>query len=131
MPEKTDDLWTDGPDYIANAPTMPDELEGNFCGGPIWWWQRVASVVNTKEQLIVAIYLWRRRSVCGHRNTFDVPNGELQIFWGISRHVKYRTLDMLAAAGLIKINPLRKNKGRGKLPTSITILAKELKSKKR
>lgn len=131
MGEKLDNLWIDGPDLITDAPALDKQSEGNFCGAPVWWWQRVASVVNTKEQLIVAIYLWRRRSVCGHRNTFDVPNGELQIFWGISRHIKYRTLDMLAAAGLIKINPPRKNKGKGKLPTSVTILAKEPKSGKR
>jgi hypothetical protein len=56
-------------------------------------------------------------------------NGELKI-WGISRHIKYRTLDMLAAAGVIKINPARKSKWKGKSATSITILADKPRSKK-
>ena len=38
---------------------------------------------------------------------------------------------MLAAAGVIKINPARKSKGKGDPAASITILANEQKSKKR
>jgi hypothetical protein len=125
------DLWIDGPDDIASAKTL-DEYQSSkdgFVGCPVWWLQHVMSVVNTKEQLVVAIYLWRRRVVCGNHKTFDVPNGELKI-WGISRHIKYRTLDMLAAAGVIKINQARKSKWKGKSATSITILADKPRSKK-
>jgi hypothetical protein len=125
------DLWIDGPDDIASAETL-DEYQSSkdgFVGCPVWWLQHVMSVVNTKEQLVVAIYLWRRRVVCGNHKTFDVPNGELKI-WGISRHIKYRTLDMLAAAGVIKINQARKSKWKGKSATSITILADKPRSKK-
>jgi hypothetical protein len=127
--EGMDDLWVDGPDPLADTPAL-DDPRGGFIGCPVWWLQRVASAVNTKNRLIVALYLWRRRAVCGHRNTFDVPNGELQV-WGISRHTKYQTFDMLATAGLIKINPTRKTKWKGKLPTSITILVGKPRSKKR
>lgn len=126
MAEKLDDLWIDGPDDIANAPAL-DGLREGFIGCPIWWLQRVASVVNTKEQLIVALYLWRRRVVCGDHKTFNVPNDELNV-WGISRFIKYRTIDMLAVAGVIKINRPRKS---GKSVTSVTILVDKPRSKKR
>ena len=59
-------------------------------------------VVGSKNQLVVAIYLWRRQIVCGDRKTFDVPNGELKSL-GISRETKYQTLVLLEAAGVIRI----------------------------
>jgi hypothetical protein len=125
-----DNLWIDGPDDIANVKAHKQQsLEDCFVGCPVWWLQCVMPVVDSKEQLVVALYLWRRRVVCGNHKTFDVPNGELKT-WGIGRGVKYRTLDLLATAGVIKINlPTRrrdvrmsKSKGRGKSATSITIL---------
>jgi hypothetical protein len=67
------DLWIAGPDDIASAETL-DEYQSSkdgFVGCPVWWLQHVMSVVNTKEQLVVAIYLWRRRVVCGNHKTFD------------------------------------------------------------
>jgi hypothetical protein len=77
------------------------EAEDRLIGCPVWWLQRVRPVVKTRDQLIVAIYLWRRRTVCGGGATFDVPNGELKAL-GVSRKIKSRTLDLLAAAGLIE-----------------------------
>jgi hypothetical protein len=70
-------------------------------GCPIWWVQCVRPVVRTKDQLIVAVYLWRRRIVCGSE-VFDVPNGELKIC-GVSRKAKKRTLELLAIAGRIRV----------------------------
>jgi hypothetical protein len=75
--------------------------EDRLIGCPVWWLQLVLPVVATKEQLVVAIYLWRRRIVCA-REPFDVPNGELRA-WGVSRRSKYPTLGRMAAAGLIKV----------------------------
>jgi hypothetical protein len=89
-----------------------------FIGCPIWWLRRVRPAVTKRDQLVVAIYLWRRRVVCGNRETFDVPNGELKA-WGISRKIKYRTLDLLAAAGLIKVA-----RHSAKAALTVTILAK-------
>jgi hypothetical protein len=122
------DLWINGPDDIANVKMIDQSSKDSFMGFPVWWLLHVMSVVNTKEQLVVALCLWRRRAVCGNHKTFEVPNGELQV-WGISRHIKYRTLKKLAAADVIKINPARKNKWKGDLATSITILADKPKSK--
>jgi hypothetical protein len=90
----------------------PDE---HFVGCPVWWLLRVLPVVESKTQLTVALYLWRRRIVCGNHKTFGVPNGELKS-WGVSRKVKYRTLDRLAAAGMIRVNR------KGKEAHTVTIL---------
>jgi hypothetical protein len=87
-------------------------------GCPVWWLRSVLPVVKGTYQLVVAIYLWRRRIVCGNHKTFDVPNGELQS-WGISRQTKYRTLERLATAGLIRISR------KGKEALTVTILSKE------
>ena len=126
MAEKADDLWIGGPDDIANAPAPkqqrpPDE---HLIGCPIWWLQCVLPVVGSKNQLVVAIYLWRRRIVCGDRKTFDVPNGELKSL-GISRQTKYQTLVLLEAAGVIRI------KRSGKKALTVTILSKEPPRRKR
>ena len=118
-----DELWTDGPDPLADAPASKRVSNEHLIGCPIWWLQRVLPVVNSKKQLVVAVYLWRRWVVCGYRKTFDVPNGELKSL-GISRWTKYQTLARLEAAGLIRI---RRN-GRG-APT-VTILTKEPKRKR-
>jgi hypothetical protein len=90
----------------------------NLIGCPMWWWQRVLPLVNTKGQLTVAIYLWRRRIVCGGRATFDLPNGELKSL-GITRKVKYQTLNRLAAADVIRVA-----RGSAKEAPLVTILTK-------
>jgi hypothetical protein len=99
---------------------MPKE-KNQIIGCPIWWLQCVLPVVHSKCQLVVAIYLWRRRIVCGGGDTFDVPNkgrnGLAEL--GISRKAKYRTLELLAAAGLIRIA-----KRSAKTAPMVTILAK-------
>ena len=81
-----------------------------------WLVNAVYSVVHSKAELAVAIYLCRRRVISGKHKTFDVPNGELKS-WGISRKVKYRALEWLADAGLIKLD----RNGRGAL--TVTILS--------
>jgi hypothetical protein len=113
-----EDLWIDGPDDIAIAPEQQCASDERLIGCPVWWLQRVLPVVGSKNQLAVALYLWRRRVICGNHRTFDVPNGELKS-WGISRKTKYQTLDRLAAAGLIRINR------KGKEALTATILLKK------
>jgi hypothetical protein len=88
----------------------------NFVGCPVWWLKAVLPLVRTKSQFVVAIYLWRRRVVCGNRATFEVPNGELAA-WGINRRIKYRTVAILEAAGVIKVGR------RGKEALTVTILS--------
>lgn len=97
----------------------PKDQEDRLIGCPMWWLQRVRPVVKSKDQLVVAVYLWRRRIICGGDATFDLPNGELKTL-GISRKVKLRTLDLLAAAGLIVFVQRT-----AKAAPTITILAKE------
>lgn len=71
-------------------------------GCPLRWAKRVIPVVQSKEQLAVAIWLYRRRAVC-KRELFDAPNDTLHKELGINRHVKYRTLQHLEKAGAIAL----------------------------
>jgi hypothetical protein len=124
----SNDLWMDGPDDIANAP-LPKRRQhdapigdpARHIGCPIWWLHRVLPIVKSKNQLVVAIYLWRRRAVCGNHKTFAVPNSELKSL-GISRRTKYQTLALLEAADVIR------TKRKGKEALTVTILSKEPKA---
>jgi hypothetical protein len=122
--EDLKDLWveTDG-DPLDVVPTTSESVDERFFGCPVWWLQRVLPVVKSPHQLVVAIYLWRRRVVCGNHKTFGVPNSELKS-WGISRYAKYRTLKQLASAGIIKAS------FRGKEASGVTILVKQPRSER-
>ena len=97
--------------------------EDRHFGCPVSWLLRVLPVVKSKKQLVVAIYVWKRYVVRGHRETFDMPNGELKQ-WKISRWTKYRTLVLLAKSGILTI------KQTGKDTFSITILPEKPKRRK-
>jgi hypothetical protein len=96
---------------------------GRFIGCPMWWWERALAAVDSKGQLVVAVYVWRRHVLC-RKNTFGVPNGQLDS-WGVTRQVKYRALAQLAEAGLIKIER------NGREALTVTILARAPKRSKR
>jgi hypothetical protein len=118
---KDDSLWVDaGVDDLANIAPASCVSDEHFIGCPVWWLQRVLPVVKG-NQIVVALYLWRRRIVCGNRKTFSVPNGELKS-WGISRKTKYQALDRLTAAGMIRTNR------KGKEALTVTILLKKPRS---
>jgi hypothetical protein len=104
-----------------SAPEGEVETE-RLIGAPLWWFNAVFPIVRSKSELAVALYLWRRRVVCGGHKTFDVPNGELKSL-GISRYAKYRTLDRLSAAGAIRSN------SKGKEAHTVTILLQKPKGK--
>ncbi len=71
-------------------------------GCSLAWLKRVLPLVNTKEQLVVAIWLQRRRVV--YRNElFTVPNQELREALGLSQKIKYRALEHLETAGAITV----------------------------
>ena len=76
-------------------------------GCPLEWARRIVPIVHSKEQVIVAIWLHRRRAVC-KRELFDVPNDTLYEELGLSRFVKYSTLRRLEKAGAIAV--VRSNK---------------------
>jgi hypothetical protein len=116
---------------IKDLPPMPEPnpaqyrqraVKENLIGCPLWWLQCVLPIVKSKQQLVVAIYLWRRRIVCGNCKTFDIPNSELKTL-GISRQIKYRTLERLAAAGPIQID-----RRSIKAAPTVTILAEKPRS---
>ena len=81
--------------------------EDHHIGCPLKWLKRVLPLVNTKEQLVIAIWLHRRRAVC-KREWFDVPNDTLHEELGLSRFVKYSTLQHLEEAEAIAVR--RNNK---------------------
>jgi hypothetical protein len=64
--------------------------------------KRVLPLVKTKEQLVVAIWLQRRRAIC-RSELFTVPNEELRVDLGLSRKIKYQTLQHLEKAKVIAI----------------------------
>jgi hypothetical protein len=76
--------------------------EEHHIGCPLEWLKRVLPLVNTKEQLAVAIWLHRRRVVC-RNELFTVPNKGLQKDLGLSRQVKYGALEHLEEAGAITL----------------------------
>jgi hypothetical protein len=76
-------------------------------GCPVGWLKRVRPLVNTRDQLAIAMWLHRRRAVCG-AELFTVPNKALQEDLGLSREVKYAALEHLEEAGAIAI--IRKGK---------------------
>ena len=71
-------------------------------GCPIEWLKRVLPLVQSKEQLAIAIWLHRRRAVC-RSNLFTVPNDTLGEELGLSRKVKYRALRHLEKAKIITL----------------------------
>jgi hypothetical protein len=71
-------------------------------GCPREWLKRVLPLLKSKEQLAVALWLQRRRVVCGSE-LFTVPNEKLQEELGLSRKVKYRALHYLEKAGVVAI----------------------------
>ena len=72
-------------------------------GCPVAWLKRVLPLVKSKEQLAIALYLHRRRAVCGSE-VFTVPNRELYEELGLTRFVKYRALRCLEEVGVIAIS---------------------------
>jgi hypothetical protein len=95
----------------------PKDPTEHFFGCPIWWLKLVRPLIHSKDQLIVAVYLYRRYVVCGCNKDFDVPNTELATF-GVGRQTKYDTIAILEAAAIIAV------KRHGKRTPTITILVK-------
>ncbi len=81
------------------APKQKIHREAHI-GCPVKWLKRVLPVVRSKQELAVAQWLWRRRTVCGGE-WFSVPNETLYKELGLDRQVKYRTLKRLKKAGII------------------------------
>jgi hypothetical protein len=76
--------------------------EEHHIGCPVEWLKRVLPLVETKEQLAIAIWLHRRRAVCRNQ-LFTAPNQELHEDLELSRKVKYAALWHLEKVGVIAI----------------------------
>jgi hypothetical protein len=101
---KENSLWIEGDDPLHDAqPTISSTRDAGFrhIGCPLSWFKLVFPVVRGKNELAVAFWLYRLRSIRRSR-TITVSNGPLAEL-GIDRFAKYRTLRRLAKAGLIRI----------------------------
>jgi hypothetical protein len=107
----TEYIWRQG--QRIEVETLPSRVApkrrrtDRHLGCPLEWAKRVITVVQSKEQLAVAIWLQRRRAVCKHE-WFDVPNNTLHEELGLSRFVKHSALRHLEKAGAITV--MRSNK---------------------
>jgi hypothetical protein len=111
----SNDLWTEGPDDIANTPTPRRRHNGKraiasaqHIGCPWWWFAAIFPIVRSKKELAVALYIYRLH-VVRHSRTVAVSNTGLLADLGIDRHAKYRTLRRLADAGLATVKRDGKN----------------------
>jgi hypothetical protein len=104
-----EDLWieTDGdplnvrPAGRHRATKVKASSKDGHIGCPLSWFRLVFPVVRGKNELAVALWLYRIRSV-RHSRTITVSNGPLAQL-GIDRFAKYRALRRLAEAGLIRV----------------------------
>jgi hypothetical protein len=103
-----DDLWVDGPDDIANAPAPKRRRSrvgtdsSRHIGCPLWWFRLVFPIVRGKNELAVALYIYRLRKV-RHSFTLTITNERLLAELGINRFAKYRALRRLADAKVISL----------------------------
>ena len=100
-------LWSDGPTDDLEIPRRGRRRPHNshhddrHIGCPLAWFRQVFPVVRGKNELAVALWLYRLRSI-RRSQTITVSNGPLAEL-GIDRFAKYRALRRLAKAGLIRI----------------------------
>src|SRR5262245_5011716 len=105
------DLFTDdGTDPLEDKPSPTPKRSKRVrvagdtrdIGCPLWWFKLALSIMRSKKEFAVALYVYRLRIV--HRNrTVSVSNERLLAELKIDRHAKYRALQKLAEAGAIRI----------------------------
>jgi hypothetical protein len=108
----SEDLWINNQsDDLASPPAARrprvNTESARHIGCPLWWFRLIFPVVHGKNELAVALYLYRLRAVRRSR-TIVVSNERLLAELGIDRYAKYRALRRLADAGVITIK--RRNK---------------------
>ena len=104
-----EELWTGGrADDLEHLPptrhrrTSTAVADGRHIGCPLWWFTLVFPIVRGKNELAVALYIYRLRMIRRSR-TVAVSNTRLLTELGIDRFAKYRALRRLAGAGIIRI----------------------------
>ena len=78
-------------------------LSAQYVGCPLEWLLWVSRLTTSKQQLLVALYLYRRCHLC-HSRTVDVPTRDLAENWGIGRTTKYRALSRLEQTGVVEVS---------------------------
>ena len=72
-------------------------------GCPLWWFRLVFPIVRGKNELAVALYIYRLRAVRRSR-TLTITNERLLAELGINRYAKRRALRRLATASVITLH---------------------------
>ena len=88
------------PSWQKNS-TKPRRRAVRYIGCPLPWFVWVFPLVKSKEQLALALYLYRRCCVC-RSDTVTVPTHELTEL-GLGRWGKYRLLLTLEQAGILQV----------------------------
>jgi hypothetical protein len=98
-------LWAGGMDDLDAKParrTARAAVGGRHIGCPLWWFKLVFPIVRGKNELAVALFLYRLRSI--HRSrTIAVTNAHLMAELSIDRFAKYRAIQRLADAGILTV----------------------------
>jgi hypothetical protein len=81
--------------------TPKAKRSGRFMGCSLPWFVWMFPLVKSKEQLAVALYLYRRCCIC-RSDTVTVPTGEL-VELGLGRWGKYRLLLSLEQVGILQV----------------------------
>jgi hypothetical protein len=102
-----DNLWADNQSDDLEAttthhPRPPSTNARRHIGCPLSWFKLVFPIVRGKNELAVALHIYRLRMVRRSR-TVTISNGGLLAELGIDRFAKYRALRRLADAGVIKV----------------------------
>jgi hypothetical protein len=105
--EKLWDKDGDGLDVGPSRQPHARRATERHIGCPLSWFTQVFPIVRGKNELAIALYLYRLRVVCRSR-TVVVSNNRLLAELKIDRYAKYRALSRLAAAGVITVR--RRNK---------------------
>jgi hypothetical protein len=82
--------------------TAKKKGSSRFMGCPVPWFAWVLPLAKSKEQLALAMYLYRRCCICRH-DTVTVPTNEVMELLGIGRWGKYRLLPAMEQAGILRI----------------------------
>jgi CRP-like cAMP-binding protein len=84
-----------------------DDTGQRHIGCPLWWFKLVFPIVRGKNELAVALCLYRLRTI-RHSRTVMISNMGLLSELGVDRYAKYRALHRLADAGIIRVRHLNK-----------------------
>ncbi len=74
----------------------------HFIGCPLRWFNVVRPILRSRDELAIALFLYRQRIVQGSL-TITIANGRLSSEVGISRYTKYRAIKRLENAGIITV----------------------------